>query len=102
VLEDWIRFVHEHPSLKYSGARIGTNPFTREEMRFESPGLAVGIVGDRDFLLELRYGRIHVDRLVDGAKPLVQQIAGALGCYLTVGPPADEDDGAPSHDPSED
>jgi hypothetical protein len=90
-LEEWLAVVRQIPALEFVGYLKGTNPLTGEEMRFESPGLSIGRVGGRGFYIGLRHGRLSADRLFDEAKPLVEQIAGALGCHVMFGPPdADE------------
>jgi hypothetical protein len=91
-MEEWQKVVRENPALEHLGYRRGINPFTGEEMRFDTPGLSVARVAGRGFYIGPQFGRIEAERVFVEAKPLIEQLAAALGCHVMFGPPEDENE----------
>lgn len=82
-LAEWQQAIAACEGVRYLGVRIGRNPFTDEEMRFDAPGLAVADVDEKAVNLQLSSGR------VEGAYStkiqfIAKRLARALEANLTI------------------
>lgn len=79
-LDEWIEAVRSTKGLDYQGHRKGTNPFTGESLRIETPGLTA-VVGHEKALIFFLHGRAQLDNR-DFIRPIATGLAHALKANL--------------------
>ncbi|MCA9028984.1 MAG: SMI1/KNR4 family protein [Planctomycetaceae bacterium] len=84
-MEEWTAFVESDAELEMRGYRSIVNPFNREEIRTESPGLAVMQEDDSNQEFEYTCGRIMVRRPSHAALAKLDEAASVLNAKVLTG-----------------
>jgi hypothetical protein len=85
TLREWVDVVKQVPCMRFLGYKPGRNPFTGEQMRFNSPGGALARHNEREIFFQLVFGRVRAERVGADTAVLMQQLAGLLSCHVSYG-----------------
>lgn len=83
--QEWASFVDDDADLTMRGYRAATNPFTKEETRFDAPGLAVLPTANSLQEFMFVYGRVVVRRPGLESLAKLNQAASALHAIVHTG-----------------
>jgi len=84
-LDEWRAAIARTRLLEYRGFRRARNPFTGEELRFDSPGAAIARDAGREVLFRLHSGRVCASDLPASFDPLLHSLAGMLRARVVRG-----------------
>jgi hypothetical protein len=82
TLREWSEVATRHRDVEYRGYRLGQNPFTGEELRFASPGLAVIRWNGGEVLVILCHGRLLLENVSAGFRPFAETLAKELAARV--------------------